>query len=98
MAQRLLSEETGIQRRNMLRKGAFHQALDWLDDVGLAGSAPAYSTPLGVMFNEDSLKLLKRIPSSSIDLVMTSPPFALTRKIRERTDRAIPRMVHALLS
>jgi DNA modification methylase len=64
----------------MLRKSAFHQDLDWVDDLGLTGCAPAYSTPLGVMFNEDSLKLLKRIPSSSIDLVMTSPPFALTRK------------------
>jgi site-specific DNA-methyltransferase (cytosine-N4-specific) len=64
----------------MLRKNGFHQNLDWINDVGLDAYSPSYSTPLGIMFNDDSLKLLKRMPSTSVDLVMTSPPFALTRK------------------
>jgi site-specific DNA-methyltransferase (cytosine-N4-specific) len=64
----------------LLRKSTWHHDLDWLKQFALTGFEQSYGTPLGVMFNEDSLKLLKRIPSSSIDLVMTSPPFALTRK------------------
>lgn len=64
----------------MLREHAFHPDLEWIDRIRLASVAPAYSTPLGAMFNTDSLDLLKRIPSSSVDLVMTSPPFALTRQ------------------
>jgi len=32
------------------------------------------------MFEMDALQLLTKLPSNSVDLVMTSPPFALTRK------------------
>lgn len=32
------------------------------------------------MYCRDSLGMLRRLPSDSVDLVMTSPPFALTRK------------------
>jgi len=41
---------------------------------------PLYKTKLGKAYCADCLDVLKIIPSSSIDLVMTSPPFALRRK------------------
>ena len=39
-----------------------------------------YKTDLGAAYLGDSLKLMKKIPDSSIDLILTSPPFALTRQ------------------
>jgi len=39
-----------------------------------------YSTNLGTAYLGDSLELMKEIPDSSIDLILTSPPFALTRQ------------------
>ena len=41
---------------------------------------PFYQTENGQAFNGDALKLLTEIPDDSIDLVMTSPPFALRRQ------------------
>src|SRR5262245_3292367 len=41
---------------------------------------PLYRTNKGQAFVGDSLKLLKELPDASIDLVLTSPPFALQRK------------------
>jgi len=55
----------------MARQNAF------LDILGLE---PYYKTSLGVAYCGDSLELTKAIPSNSINLIMTSPPFALTRK------------------
>lgn len=43
-------------------------------------SAPAYMTDLGAAYCGDSLDLLARLPDSSINLVLTSPPFALQRQ------------------
>jgi len=43
-------------------------------------TAPAYQTNLGAAYCGDSLTLLPQIPDNSLDLVMTSPPFALQRK------------------
>ncbi len=40
----------------------------------------AYSTQNGTQFIGDSLEFLNNYPDDSIDLVMTSPPFALLRK------------------
>jgi len=40
----------------------------------------AYSTQNGTQFIGDSLEFLSDYPNDSIDLVMTSPPFALLRK------------------
>ena len=37
-------------------------------------------TKLGRIYCADSLAVMKTLPSGSVDLVMTSPPFALTRK------------------
>lgn len=39
-----------------------------------------YSTPLGQAYLGDSLSFLPTIESDSIDLILTSPPFALKRK------------------
>lgn len=41
---------------------------------------PYYKTANGAAFLGDSLKLMKAIPDNSIDLILTSPPFALTRQ------------------
>lgn len=40
----------------------------------------AYSTELGTACLGDSLELLKALPSNSIDLIVTSPPYALVHK------------------
>ena len=40
----------------------------------------AYETARGAAYHGDSLDLLSQLPDSSINLVMTSPPFALQRK------------------
>ena len=44
------------------------------------GETPFYNTDLGAAYLGNSLKLMKQIPDSSIDLILTSPPFALTRQ------------------
>lgn len=41
---------------------------------------PFYKTSLGSAHLGDSLKLMKYIPDNSINLIVTSPPFALTSK------------------
>ena len=43
-------------------------------------AALAYSTPLGSAFCGDARSLLADLPDDSVNLVMTSPPFALQRK------------------
>jgi DNA modification methylase len=40
----------------------------------------AYTTPAGAQVVGDSRDLLRRMPESSVDLIVTSPPFALLRK------------------
>lgn len=64
----------------MLKRSGYHTDLAWPHKLGLSQMKPAYSTPGGAMFGIDAINLLQRLPSSSVDLVMTSPPFALTRK------------------
>jgi site-specific DNA-methyltransferase (cytosine-N4-specific) len=39
-----------------------------------------YSTPLGQAYLADSLELMREMRTGSVDLVLTSPPFALKRK------------------
>ena len=41
---------------------------------------PAYSTQLGAAYLGDSLQLLADLPDGSVNLVVTSPPFALQRQ------------------
>jgi site-specific DNA-methyltransferase (cytosine-N4-specific) len=48
---------------------------------------PVYKSELGAAFCGDSLKLLAELPDESINLVMTSPPFALQRE-KEYLDRS----------
>lgn len=43
-------------------------------------SSPAYKTHLGAAYCGDSIDLLQELPDNSINLVLTSPPFALQRK------------------
>ncbi len=64
----------------MLSLGKPPRRVTWLKDLGLYKTKPFYSTKLGAAFLEDSLEGLRKMPSSSVDLVITSPPFALTRK------------------
>lgn len=64
----------------MLLRGRHNDEAAWMASIGLGRIAPAYSTRLGAMFCADSLGILREIPSNSVDLVMTSPPFALTRQ------------------
>ena len=45
----------------------------------LDGRRPAYSRELGEAWSGDSRRLLRRIPDESIDLIFTSPPYALVR-------------------
>jgi DNA modification methylase len=56
------------------------QKLNFNQDNGLralVGSAPYYETDLGAAVLGDSLESLKRLPDSSVSLVLTSPPYAL---------------------
>ncbi len=45
-----------------------------------ANELPAYRTPLGAAYCGDSLHLLDGLPDESVNLVLTSPPFALLRQ------------------
>lgn len=40
---------------------------------------PSFTTKHGYALCADSLELLKKMPDNSVDLIMTSPPFALSR-------------------
>ena len=46
----------------------------------LENHAPAYLTNWGAAYHGDSLDLLAALPDASINLVLTSPPFALQRE------------------
>lgn len=43
-------------------------------------TAPIYTTDRGAAYCGDSRELLRELPNASVNLVMTSPPFALQRK------------------
>ncbi|MBP0013211.1 MAG: site-specific DNA-methyltransferase [Roseofilum sp. SBFL] len=49
-------------------------------DLESLDSCRVYRTNKGAAFCGDSLELLKKLPDESVNLVMTSPPFALQRK------------------
>lgn len=46
-------------------------------EILLSGNSPFYTTPLGAAYAGDSRELMAKIPDSSINLVFTSPPYAL---------------------
>jgi DNA modification methylase len=53
--------------------------LHWWDHPAslVTGLAPTYKTSLGAAFCADALNALRAIPAASINLVVTSPPYAL---------------------
>lgn len=53
--------------------------MDWQSDLPDLGRS-AYTTRLGAAFCGDSRQLLQKLPNKSINLVITSPPFALLRE------------------
>ncbi len=69
-----------LSKTSLVTRNAFDPALKWVDGLHLRTFKPYFSTSQGAAFNLDSMKVLKALPSSSVDLVLTSPPFALTRK------------------
>lgn len=48
--------------------------------ISLSQAEPAYLTANGAAYVGDSRELLRQLPDSSINLVITSPPFALQRQ------------------
>jgi DNA modification methylase len=48
--------------------------------INFFNEQPLYSTNLGSAFVADSLEMLAQLPDNSVNLVMTSPPFALLRQ------------------
>jgi DNA modification methylase len=48
--------------------------------VIVAGMEPHYATSLGQCFQGDARDVLRQLPDASVDLVLTSPPFALLRR------------------
>jgi DNA modification methylase len=51
--------------------------VDSLHPARLVPERPAYRTTLGATYLGDSVQLLAAMPSDSVDLVVTSPPYAL---------------------
>ena len=45
--------------------------------TGLLACAPLYRTPFGAAYCGDSLELIRMMPEKSVNLVITSPPYAL---------------------
>lgn len=64
----------------MVTQNAFAPELTWIRPLHIDHLTTYYSTPCGAAIHGDSMVMLKALPSASVDLVMTSPPFALTRK------------------
>jgi DNA modification methylase len=50
---------------------------EWPNPSHLLRSKPSYRTVVGAAYEGDSLGLLAQLPTASVDLVMTSPPYAL---------------------
>jgi site-specific DNA-methyltransferase (cytosine-N4-specific) len=51
------------------------RTVQWQDKI--LGANPGYATPLGMAVVGDSLDLLSALPPNSVNLVVTSPPYAL---------------------
>ena len=49
-----------------------------LSTIGKNGSAPYYSSPRAVLFNNDCLEIMALIPENSIDMVFADPPYLLS--------------------
>ena len=55
--------------------------------MSVISEKPVYTSELGAAYCGDSMELLERLPDESVNLVMTSPPFALQRE-KEYLDRS----------
>ncbi|HEY3968984.1 MAG TPA: site-specific DNA-methyltransferase [Planctomycetaceae bacterium] len=77
----------------MFVKGKFHPDFVHSDFPEVGKLKPAYSTARGAMFQSDAIDILRKLPADSVDLVMTSPPFALTRQ-KEYGNEPIERYVN----
>jgi site-specific DNA-methyltransferase (cytosine-N4-specific) len=64
----------------MLLKGELTKPLAWVKKMGLGSFPPSYATALGALYEMDAIAFMKAIPEESLDAVITSPPFALTKK------------------
>jgi DNA modification methylase len=53
--------------------------LPWLDPPShlAAGLRPVYQTDVGAAYNDDAINILRALPDASVNLVLTSPPYAL---------------------
>jgi site-specific DNA-methyltransferase (cytosine-N4-specific) len=81
---------------DVLQRNRYAGGMTWAAEIGLAGRRPAYSTDLGATFTCDALDLLHGLPDDCIDLVLTSPPFPLTRQ-KEYGNEPLDRYVAWLL-
>jgi len=58
-----------------------HASMDGNPDIAeLLDNSPYYTTSHGAAYQGDSRELLDELPANSINLVVTSPPFALQKK------------------
>lgn len=51
-----------------------------MDEIFAKLPKPYYTTEYGAAYLGDALELIKQVPDQSVNLIMTSPPFALNRK------------------
>jgi site-specific DNA-methyltransferase (cytosine-N4-specific) len=61
----------------MSRNGQLFKAPKPSSVAGLVRRKPEYTTEFGSVIAGDSLELMRRMPDSSVNLVVTSPPYAL---------------------
>lgn len=67
-----MSEVLDLSKKNLFIKASSHPQIFGEDAI--------YKTTLGIAYCADSLEALKKIESNSINLVITSPPYALEFK------------------
>src|SRR5438552_2477108 len=72
-----LRTKTKARRRTAEKR---HQPPPRGSQIDIPGFVSSYATDYGSAYVVDSLLLMKAMPDECVDLVMTSPPFALTRK------------------
>lgn len=72
----MIARRTGAQSEELWPELPIGSAItDLVDSL-----APAYKTNWGAAYLGDSLLLLRKVPDNSVDLVLTSPPYALEFK------------------
>lgn len=59
------------------------------DYIDLPKFKASFKTPHGCLYNEDSLKLMKTLPSNSFDLIFADPPFNLGKKYESKIDDSL---------